>query len=80
MDPKTRSLIELLRDETQSRSVFDRCNEVLAAADAPKPPRYTSEGTIDQRFVTEYIRRCRPITDFYFVDEAEVEIITGERR
>ena len=31
MDPKTRSLIELLRDETQSQSVRDRCNEVLVA-------------------------------------------------
>ena len=36
MDQEARSLIELLRDETQSRSVFERCNAVLAAADAPR--------------------------------------------
>ena len=78
MDAKTRGLIEILRDETQSRSVYDRCNEVLAATSA----RY-------------YVGKARPVVsgtvtawnidEFYGVStinatEAEVEIITGERK
>lgn len=64
MDPKTRSLIEILRDETQSRSVFERCNEVLAAMrpDHPNVSYWNSEA------------------GYITASEAEVEIIAGERK
>ena len=72
LDPKTRSLIETLRDETQSRSVYDRCNEVLAATEASKP-RDTRNAW--KKYVDEF-HGVSTIT----ATEAEVEIITGEKR
>ena len=85
MDQETRSLIELLRDETQSRSVFERCNAVLAAASV----RDTGESTEDDRwskFITEWNARkyeewiIRQHISTITATEAEVEIITGEKR
>lgn len=78
MDQEARALIERLRDDTQDREVFDRCNAVLAVM----PARY-------------YVGKARPVVngtvtawqidEFHGVStitatEAEVEIITGERR
>lgn len=64
MDQETRALIEILRDETQSREVFDRCNEVLAAMrpDHPNVSYWNSEA------------------GYITATEAEVKIITGERK
>lgn len=77
MNAETRALIEILRDETQSRSVFDRCNAVLAVASDIKMMRISP----DQR-------TSNPRGEFWvrdgvfeiYADEAEVEIIKGEKR
>ena len=74
MDQEARALIERLRDDTQDREVFDRCNAVLAA---PSPLRFPSGVYI----VGEPwpARKVTSISDFIHATEAEVEIITGER-
>ena len=87
MDQEARSLIELLRDETQSRSVYDRCNEVLAAwsdldarakINAANPVFWI--GPIRWKSVKPGEMHLRHDGNEIHATEAEVEIITGERK
>ena len=81
MDPKTRSLIELLRDETQSRSVYARCNEVLAAM--PFAVEMTHCGGFIESGPVKTVTGVsywNSEAGYITATEAEVQIITGERK
>ena len=39
MSKETIELLKILKDETQSRSVFDRCDAVIARLESPPTPR-----------------------------------------
>ena len=78
MDEKTRRLIETLRDETQSRSVYDRCNEVLTRVNAANPVFWI--GPIRWKSVKPGEMHLRHDGNEIHATEAEVEIITGEKR
>lgn len=95
MTQEARALIEILRDETQSREVFDRCNAVLAApssivrtsAHGIRPNsilRFTfnpwtgKDGDCVAAIVSETADEL--VIGEIHATEAEVEIITGERK
>lgn len=75
MTPETRALIEILRYETQSREVFDRCNAVLAGN---LPNFFRKPNAEEMAWAKAEAKRLG--LDEIHADEAEVEIITGAKR